>query len=158
MTTDAMTTDTITPPARSNPLITLLRAPDKLVPTWLIALLCRLGVAGVFFLSARTKVDGVITLREETFTLFQYEYNVPLLPPDIAAYLATYAEHGLSIALALGLLTRFSALGLLFMTLVIQLFVYPDAWPTHLVWAGPLVYLLGRGGGALSIDRLLRIP
>lgn len=158
MTTEAMTTDTTTPPARSNPLIAILRAQDALVPTWLIALLCRLGVAGVFFLSARTKVDGLITLREETFTLFTYEYNVPLLPPEIAAYLATYAEHALSIALALGLLTRLSALGLLFMTLVIQLFVYPDAWPTHLVWAGPLVYLLGRGGGALSLDRLLRIP
>lgn len=158
-----MNTETLTPeanvsPARHNPLIAILRAPDTLVPTWLIALLCRLGVAGVFFLSARTKVDGVITLREETFTLFKYEYNVPLLPPDIAAYLATYAEHALSIALALGLLTRLSALGLIFMTLVIQLFVYPDAWPTHLVWAGPLVYLLGRGGGAFSIDRLLRIP
>lgn len=158
MTTESMTTDTIALPARSNPLIAILRAPDALVPTWLIALLCRLGVAGVFFLSARTKVDGLITLREETFTLFTYEYNVPLLPPEIAAYLATYAEHALSIALALGLLTRLSALGLLFMTLVIQLFVYPDAWPTHLVWAGPLVYLLGRGGGALSLDRLLRIP
>lgn len=158
MTTETMTTETISPPARANPLIAILRAPDKLVPTWLIALLCRLGVAGVFFLSARTKVDGIITLREETFTLFAWEYNVPLLPPDVAAYLATYAEHALSIALALGLLTRLSALGLIFMTLVIQLFVYPDAWPTHLVWAGPLVYLLGRGGGALSLDRLLRIP
>ncbi len=158
MTPEAINPEAISPPARDNPLIAMLRAPDALVPTWLIALLCRLGVAGVFFLSARTKVDGVITLREETFTLFQYEYNVPLLPPEIAAYLATYAEHALSIALALGLLTRISALGLLFMTLVIQLFVYPDAWPTHLVWAGPLVYLLGRGGGALSLDRLLRIP
>ncbi len=148
-----MTTET-----RINPLYAILRAPDRLVPEWLIALLCRLGIAGVFFLSARTKVDDVITLREETFTLFTYEYNVPLLPPDIAAYLATYAEHGLSIALALGLFTRISALGLLFMTAVIQIFVYPDAWPTHLVWAGPLLYLIGRGGGALAIDRLLKMP
>ena len=60
--------------------------------------------------------------------------------------------------LRMGLPALTTSLGLLFMTLVIQLFVYPDAWPTHLVWAGPLVYLLGRGGGALSIDRLLRIP
>lgn len=158
MTTETLTPHTMTATARPNPLLALMRAPDTLVPTWLIALLCRFGIAGIFFLSARTKVDGVITLKEETFTLFTYEYHVPLLPPEVAAYFATYAEHALSITLALGLLTRLSALGLLCMTLVIQLFVYPDAWPTHLVWAGPLVYLLGRGGGAFSLDRLLRIP
>jgi putative oxidoreductase len=143
---------------RANPILALLRAPDTLIPEWLIALVCRFGVAAVFFLSARTKVDGVITLKEETFVLFAYEYNVPLLPPDIAAYLATYAEHAFSILLALGLLTRVSATGLLGMTLVIQFFVYPDAWPTHLSWAGPMLYLLARGGGSLSLDRALRIP
>jgi putative oxidoreductase len=153
-----MTSEAVTQETRATPIRDLLRAPERLVPEWLIALLCRLGIAGVFFLSARTKVDGVITLKEQTFTLFQYEYNLPLLPPDVAAYLATYAEHILSIALVLGLMTRLSALGLLGMTLVIQVFVYPDAWPTHLVWAGPLIYLIGRGGGALSVDRLLRIP
>ncbi len=153
-----MTTDTMTPAERPNRILELLRAPDRLVPEWLIALVCRLGIAGVFFLSARTKVDGVITLKEETFTLFRYEYNLPLLPPEIAAYLATYAEHILSIALAVGLMTRLSAAGLMVMTLVIQTFVYPDAWPTHLVWAGPMIYLIGRGGGALSADRALRIP
>jgi putative oxidoreductase len=153
-----MTSEAVTQETRATPIRDLLRAPEQLVPEWLIALLCRLGIAGVFFLSARTKVDGVITLKEQTFTLFQYEYNLPLLPPDVAAYLATYAEHILSIALVLGLMTRLSALGLLGMTLVIQVFVYPDAWPTHLVWAGPLIYLIGRGGGALSVDRLLRIP
>ncbi len=153
-----MTSETLTTEARATPVRDLLRAPERLVPDWLIALTCRLGIAGVFFLSARTKVDGVITLKEQTFTLFQYEYNLPLLAPDIAAYLATYAEHILSIALALGIMTRLSAVGLLVMTLVIQVFVYPDAWPTHLVWAGPLLYLIGRGGGALSVDRVLRIP
>lgn len=153
-----MTSDTATHETKATSLQDLLRAPDRVVPEWLIALLCRLGIAGVFFLSARTKVDGIITLKEQTFTLFQYEYNLPLLPPDVAAYLATYAEHILSIALVLGFMTRLSALGLLGMTLVIQVFVYPDAWPTHLVWAGPLIYLIGRGGGALSMDRLLRIP
>lgn len=148
-----MTTD-----AKPNPFHALLRVPEQFIPEWLIALVCRLGIAGVFFLSARTKVDGLITVKEQTFTLFTYEYHVPLLPPEVAAYLATYAEHVLSIMLALGLLTRISALGLMFMTLVIQLFVYPDAWPTHLVWAGPMLYLLGRGGGAASLDRLLRLP
>ena len=144
--------------ARSNPVLSLLRAPDAIIPEWLIALVCRFGIAGVFFLSARTKVEGLITLKPETFTLFTYEYHVPLLPPDIAAYLATYAEHLFSILLVLGLLTRVSAAGLIGMTLVIQLFVYPDAWPTHLSWAGPMLYLLARGGGALSLDRALKLP
>ncbi len=144
--------------ARTNPVIALLRAPDTIIPEWLIALVCRFGVAAVFFLSARTKVEGLITLKPETFTLFTYEYNVPLLPPEIAAYLATYAEHAFSILLVLGLLTRISAAGLIGMTLVIQIFVYPDAWPTHLSWAGPMLYLLARGGGALSLDRALKLP
>ncbi|OYX49969.1 MAG: DoxX family protein [Alphaproteobacteria bacterium 32-64-14] len=144
--------------ARTNPVIALLRAPEAIIPEWLIALVCRFGVAAVFFLSARTKVEGLITLKPETFTLFTYEYNVPLLPPEIAAYAATYAEHAFSILLVLGLLTRISAAGLIGMTLVIQLFVYPDAWPTHLSWAGPMLYLLARGGGALSLDRALKLP
>jgi putative oxidoreductase len=144
--------------ARTNPVIALLRAPDAIIPEWLIALVCRFGVAAVFFLSARTKVEDLITLKPETFTLFTYEYNVPLLPPEIAAYLATYAEHAFSILLVLGLLTRISAAGLIGMTLVIQIFVYPDAWPTHLSWAGPMLYLLARGGGALSLDRALKLP
>lgn len=144
--------------ARANPIIALLRAPDAIIPEWLIALVCRFGIASVFFLSARTKVEGLITLRPETFTLFTYEYHVPLLPPEIAAYLATYAEHAFSILLVLGLLTRISAAGLIGMTLVIQLFVYPDAWPTHLSWGGPMLYLLARGGGALSLDRALKLP
>lgn len=144
--------------ARPNLVISLLRAPETLLPEWLIALVCRLGVAAVFLLSARTKVEDLITLKPETFALFTYEYNVPLLPPEIAAYLATYAEHAFSILLILGLLTRVSAAGLIVMTLVIQVFVYPDAWPTHLTWAGPMLYLLARGGGALSVDRALKLP
>ena len=144
--------------ARTNPVIALLRAPNAIIPEWVIALVCRFGVAAVFFLSARTKVEGLITLKPETFTLFTYEYDVPILPPEIAAYLATYAEHAFSILLVLGLLTRVSAAALLGMTLVIQLFVYPDAWPAHLSWAGPMLYLLARGGGALSLDRALKLP
>ena len=144
--------------ARPHPVIALMRAPEAIIPEWLIALVCRFGVAAVFFLSARTKVEGLITLKPETFTLFTYEYNVPLLPPEIAAYVATYAEHAFSILLVIGLLTRISAAGLIGMTLVIQLFVYPDAWPTHLSWAGPMLYLLARGGGALSLDRALKLP
>ena len=137
---------------RPNPLVSMLRAPDAIIPEWLIALACRLGIAAVFFLSARTKVEGLITLKSETFTLFTYEYHVPLLPPDIAAYLATYAEHLFSILLVLGLLTRVSAAGLIGMTLVIQLFVYPDAWPTHGTWAACFLVLMVQGPGKVSLD------
>lgn len=126
------------------------------VPESLIALLLRVGIAVPFFLSGRTKVDGILTLSPSTTYLFTEEYHVPLLSPDLAAHLATYAEHLLPGLLVLGLLTRISALGLIAMTLVIQLFVVPTGWPTHLLWAGPLVYLLARGPGGWSLDRLLR--
>ena len=127
------------------------------IPDALLALCARVGVAAIFFLSGRTKVEGFLTLKDTTFLLFAEEYRVPLLPSDIAAHLATYAEHLLPVLLVLGLTTRFAALGLLGMTAVIQVFVYPDAWPTHLTWAGLLLYLVARGGGAWSLDRLLRL-
>ncbi len=127
------------------------------IPESLIALLLRVGIAVPFFLSGRTKVDGFLTLSPSTGYLFAEEYNVPLLSPDLAAHLATYAEHLLPVLLVLGLATRISALGLIAMTLVIQLFVVPTGWPTHLLWAGPLVYLLARGPGGLSLDRLLKL-
>lgn len=122
-----------------------------------IALLARLGVAGVFFLSGRTKVEGALAVSESAVALFRDEYRLPLLPPELAAHLAAYAEHLFPLLLVAGLATRLSALALLAMTAVIQLFVYPDAWPTHLTWAGLLVYLVARGGGAWSVDRLLRL-
>ena len=83
---------------------------------------------------------------------------LPLVPPEIAAPMAAFAEHALPILLVAGLFTRFAALGLLGMTAVIEIFVYPDAWPTHLSWAGLLLPLIALGGGRLSLDRLLRIP
>jgi len=128
-----------------------------LVPDWPLAFLLRLGVAVPFFLSGRTKVEGLLTLTPSTRYLFAEEYRVPLLSPDLAATLATWAEHALPVLLVLGLFTRPAALGLLGMTLVIQLFVIPGGWPTHLLWAGPLVYLIARGPGAASLDRLLRL-
>lgn len=123
----------------------------------LIALASRIAVAAIFFYSARTKVDDLLTLKDTTFLLFEEEYKVPLLPPEFAAYMATYAEHLFPILLVLGLFTRLSALALLGMTAVIQVFVYPDAWPTHLTWAVPMFYLIGRGGGAWTLDRQLGI-
>lgn len=123
----------------------------------LLALCARLALGAIFFQSGRTKVEGFLTVTEGTYTLFREEYRVPLLPPEIAAHLATYGEHLLPVLLVAGLLTRLSALGILGMTAVIQLFVYPDAWPTHLSWATLALYLAGRGAGALSLDGALRL-
>lgn len=121
----------------------------------LIALASRLALAAIFWLSGRTKVDGLLTVNDTAYTLFREDYKVPLLPPEFAAHMATYAEHLFPVLLVIGLATRLSALGLLGMTAVIQIFVYPDAWPTHLTWAVPMLYLIGRGGGRLSADTIL---
>ena len=129
----------------------------KLVPHDALALIDRVAIGAIFFLSGRTKVEGWLTVTEGTYTLFRDEYKLPLIPVEIAAHAAAWSEHLFPLLLVLGLFTRLSALALLGMTLVIQLFVYPDAWPTHLSWAGLLLYLLGRGAGTLSLDRLLRI-
>ena len=131
---------------------------ERLLPAWVLLLVARFGIAGVFFMSGRTKVQGLLTLTPSTYALFADEYRVPLLPSNVAAHLATYAEHLFPILLVLGLFTRVSALALLCMTLVIQTFVYPDAWPTHLSWAAILLPLIARGGVAVSLDRVLRIP
>ena len=129
----------------------------RLVPHDLLALSGRLAIAAIFFLSGRTKVEGFLKLTDRAYELFRTEYKLPLLPPELAAHIAAYAEHLFPLLLVLGLFTRLSALALLGMTLVIQLFVYPSAWPTHLSWAALLLYLIGRGGGRVAIDRLLRI-
>lgn len=124
------------------------------VPLDPVALLMRVVLGSVFFGSALTKVEG-FTISHSTFFLFEHEYALPLLPPVLAAYLATFAEFGLSLLLWAGLATRLAAIGLLVMTLVIQTFVYPDAWVTHGLWAASLLTLVLRGPGALSLDRLL---
>lgn len=129
----------------------------RLVPHDALALGARLATASIFFLSGRTKVEGWLTVTPGAYELFRSEYRLPLLPPELAAHLAAYAEHLFPLLLLIGLATRAAALSLLGMTLVIQLFVYPDAWPTHLSWAVLLAYLIGRGGGGLSVDRWLHI-
>jgi putative oxidoreductase len=136
------------------------------------ALLLRFVMARVFFLSGQTKVSGPAFggqhfgfdlsfkwptgLSESAVALFEDEYKLPLLPPELAAYAAAAAEHVLPVLLLLGLFTRLSALGLLIMTLVIQLFVFPDAWWTvHAYWTALLLTLIAKGAGALSLDRLI---
>jgi len=128
---------------------------SDLVSHGLLALCARVAVGAIFFLSGRTKVDGFLTVNDTAYTLFREDYKVPLLPPEFAAHLATYAEHLFPVLLVLGLFTRLSALALLGMTLVIQVFVYPGAWPTHISWAALMLYLIGRGAGPVSLDRVL---
>lgn len=124
------------------------------IPYSVVALVARFAVASVFWRSGQTKVSG-LELRDQTFFLFREEYRVPLLPPDFAAYLTTIAEHALSVLLLVGFASRLSALGLILMTAVIQIFVYPDGWPDHILWFGLLLLILARGPGAISLDHVL---
>lgn len=120
-----------------------------------LLLLARITPGALFWQSGRAKVDGW-QLKDSALYLFQEEYRLPLIDPALAAGLAAFAEHLLPILLLLGLGTRLAAAGLLGMTLVIQLLVYPDAWSTHGTWAVALLLLIGQGGGRLSLDRGLQ--
>ena len=157
------TTATAAAPAPLNwraPFQLLANVGARLFPPSLLLLVARLGVAAVFFMSGRTKIeDGTwLTLSDGAFELFRTDSALPFIPPVPATYAATTAEHLFPILLTLGLFTRFSACGLLVMTAVIEIFVYPDAWPTHLSWAGLLLPLIALGGGKLSLDKLFKIP
>lgn len=123
------------------------------IPQALLALFLRVVIAQVFWASGQTKVEGFFTIKDSTYALFAEEYRVPLLPSDVAAVMATIAEHVFPILLVIGLATRLSALGLIGMTMVIQLFVYPEAWwGVHSLWLGILMVIVARGPGAISID------
>lgn len=151
-------TDTPVAPARAS------NAPDSLVrwsidlmgrvPYWLVALTTRISIAGVFWQSGRTKVEGW-GLSDFAVELFRSEYRLPLIDPVIAAYLAAFAEHLFPVMLVIGIATRFAAMALLIMTLVIQIFVYPEAWPTHGTWAACFLILIRRGPGIVSLDQLI---
>ena len=121
----------------------------------LVLLASRFGIAAVFWYdSGRTKVEGWLTVTDGAVGLFRDEFKLPVVDPSLAAHAAAYAEHLFPLLLALGLFTRFAALSLFIMTLVIEVFVYPDAWPTHLSWAAPLLLLMARGAGVVSLDRV----
>jgi putative oxidoreductase len=141
------------PPRRSPLRVVVERAIGLLdgVPYTLLALPLRAGVATVFWNSAQAKLANWDT----TIELFTEEYKVPLLPPEIAANLALGIELTMPVLLVLGLMTRAAALVLLGTTTVIEVFVYPQAWPTHIQWGAMLLVLLCRGAGKLSIDHLL---
>lgn len=126
------------------------------VPEGIALLFTRVALAGIFWRSARTKVeDGSwLQMSDTTVFLFREEYGMPW--PEITGLLATYAEHFLPILIVLGLFTRIGAAGLLVMTLVIQFFVYPEAWwQTHILWVALAGILIVRGGGMFSLDRLI---
>jgi len=126
-----------------------------LVPQDLVAPAARFGIGAPFWLPGRTKMEGVIAVTDGAIDLFREEFRLPLIDPVVAAHMAAWAETLFPMLLFLGLFTRLSAAALLFMTLVIQVFVYPDAWPTHLGWAAIFLYLLRHGAGRVSVDHAM---
>ncbi|MFO1164806.1 MAG: DoxX family protein [Paracoccus sp. (in: a-proteobacteria)] len=136
------------------PIISRLNLMLSHLPWSLAAFGLRLFPASVFFASGRSKVEG-FSIADSTWFLFEHEYALPLIPSAWAAVAATLAEHILPILLVLGLGTRFAALGVLAMTAVIQIFVYPTAWQTHGLWAACMLALISQGPGRWSLDHVL---
>ncbi len=135
------------------------------IPDALIALVARFSIAAVFWKSGQTKVEGFMLdivsgeftpgwprLSDSVVPLFAQEFRLPIIPPEWAALMAASAEHVFPALILLGLATRLSSLALLVMTLVIQVFVYPSAYPTHGVWMAVLLFLMAKGAGKLSLD------
>ena len=125
------------------------------IPYSLVALVARIAAASVFWRSALTKVDDSFQIEDKTFFLFAEEYKVPLLPAELVAYLGTYQELIGSVLLVVGLATRLTAFAFIGMVAIIQTFVYPNAWPVHLLWFALLFLILARGPGAISLDHLI---
>lgn len=138
------------------------------IPDSLIALIGRFSIAAVFWKSGQTKIQGFAIdivsgqfqfgmprLSDSAVDLFREEYRLPLVPPELAAHMAAFAEHLFPLLILLGLATRFSAIALLIMTLTIQLLVYPGAYPTHGVWTTVLLFLIAKGPGVFSLDHLI---
>lgn len=128
------------------------------IPISIVTLLARFSLAAVFWMSARTKVaEGTLfSLSDNAVWLFREEYKLPLLSPELAAHLSLVGEHLFPILLVIGFASRFAALGLLFMTLVIEVFVYPAAYPVHGPWAVCCLVIMIYGPGFLSLDHLIK--
>ena len=137
--------------SRLRSLVEQARASLERIPLSIPQLLARLAIAGVFFRSGQSKIANW----DLTVQLFQDEYHLPLIPPDLAATMGASFELGCSTLIVLGLLTRIAVLPLLGMTAVIEIFVYPQNWPEHLTWTALLIFLLLRGAGAYSLDHLI---
>ena len=135
------------------------------IPEWVVNLAMRLVIFKVFWYAVQTKITGLTiagqnfafwNVTDNTFLLFNFEYGIPFISATLAAYMGTFGEFFFSLMILFGFLTRFAALGLMLMTLVIQFLVYPDAWWTvHVYWVLPLLYLMKHGGGKVSLDNLL---
>lgn len=144
-----------------NPIDTIL----SMIPEWLVNIAMRLVIFKIFWFSVQTKIVGLTVagqhfafwnVTDSTFLLFDFEYGIPLIPSEIAAYLGTFGEFFLPLMILFGFFTRFAAAGLMVMTLVIQFFVYPDAWwSVHVYWVLLLLYIMRNGGGLISVDNLL---
>ena len=167
------------PAGRSGSMIALIIAKlvalCAVIPYALVALGLRLVIARVFFLSGQTMIEGPVIpfnwigrdvsfsvvlpseIKDATFQLFQTQYaNLPM-PPTVATYLFAYADFVLPICLVVGFATRFAALGLIIMTVLMAVYVMPDAlWTTHVYWIAILMVLMSVGPGAISIDALIR--
>ncbi len=123
---------------------------SRLPLSWL-QLTMRIAIGAVFLNAGLMKYRSW----ELTLLLFRDEYKVPFADPALAAQMATFNELTFSTLLILGLATRLATLPFLGMLVVIQIFVYPQAWVEHLTWASILLFLLTRGPGAISIDQLI---
>ncbi|QBR70918.1 DoxX family protein [Beijerinckiaceae bacterium] len=128
---------------------------DK-IPQSLISLAARIFPAAVFWMSGQTKIEG-FHVTDNAIALFRDEYALPWIDPELAAKIAAFSEHFFPILLVVGLASRLSALALLCMTAVIEIFVYPDAWPTHGVWATCFLVVIARGPGIFSLDHLIAL-
>ena len=140
------------------PLAPGLRAPINgavalldTIPYWLIALIARAATGTVFWSSGTQKLSDW----SATLALFETEYHVPLIPPHPAAYMATTIEISCAVLVMIGLATRAAVFVLLGMTAVIEIFIYPQAWPTHIQWLAFMFVILARGPGKVSLDALI---
>jgi putative oxidoreductase len=121
------------------------------IPVSIFELMMRIAVGTAFFRAGLVKIASW----QSTLGLFRDEYKVPVLPPELAAYMATACELTAPVLLLFGFGTRFAAAAMLMQTAVIQIFVYPENWPDHILWTSILGYLLVRGAGKLSCDSLI---
>lgn len=136
------------------------------IPEWVINVAMRLVIFKIFWFSVQTKIAGLTiggqhfafwNVTETTFLLFDFEYALPLIDSTLAAYLGTFGEFFLPLMILFGFFTRFAAVGLMIMTLVIQFLVYPDAWwSVHVYWVLALLYIMRNGGGLISVDHYLK--
>lgn len=137
---------------------------SSLIPFWIIPLSLRVSIFFVFWNSAQSRLyEGQFLgykwkfweISDTAFYLFD-DFNIPLLSTDIATYLATFTEFFLSLFILFGFFTRLSALGLLGVVLIIQVFAMPDSWQVHLLWASLLLYLIKQGAGSVSVDQIIK--